>query len=410
MRVYDDLFSAMSQPIAQVLLTRENLSAHHHYVNALNTFRELLRMGIVPVVNENDVVSVSELKVGDNDTLSALVASLVQARWLFLLTDVAGLYDSDPRSRPRSQDRAHRAGDRRPARQPGLERLHRARGGMTTKLVAAGIATAAGVHTGIIKSTELGNIERMMRGELVGTHFLPVANPLKSHKKWIAHGLKPEGAIVLDAGASDAIVVRHTSLFSAGVVGVQGKFAAGASVRLLRAEGKDAAAAPTTPSKQQGGKKNASVAAPSSPSPSPLSAQESSAAPLPPPRGRVYSAAECTSLVELGVCVVNFEADEVLRLSGQHSRELLASSDTTRLPNSPAGKISSSPTRALRLHRRLRQQPQPHRRRSVRSCSLASRLPLCIFVSFFVHLASISSSHVSQLFFSFTPPPLPQSR
>lgn len=320
MRVYDDLFSAMSQPIAQVLLTRENLSAHHHYVNALNTFRELLRMGIVPVVNENDVVSVSELKVGDNDTLSALVASLVQARWLFLLTDVAGLYDSDPRSNPAAKivHTVQEIGDLRVSLGSSGSI---GTGGMTTKIVAAGIATAAGVHTGIIKSTELGNIERMMRGELVGTHFLPVANPLKSHKKWIAHGLKPEGAIVLDAGASDAIVVRHTSLFSAGVVGVQGKFAAGASVRLLRAEGKDAAAAPTTPNKQQGGKKNASVATPSSPSPSPLSAQESSAAPLPPPRGRVYSAAECASLVELGVCVVNFEADEVLRLSGQHSRE-----------------------------------------------------------------------------------------
>ena len=317
MRVYDDLFSAMSQPIAQVLLTRENLSAHHHYVNALNTFRELLRMGIVPVVNENDVVSVSELKVGDNDTLSALVASLVQARWLFLLTDVAGLYDSDPRSNPGAKivHTVQEIGDLRVSLGSSGSI---GTGGMTTKLVAAGIATAAGVHTGIIKSTELANIERMMRGELVGTHFLPVANPLKSHKKWIAHGLKPEGAIVLDAGASDAIVVRHTSLFSAGVVGVQGKFAAGASVRLLRADGKDAAAAPSTPSKH-GGKKNATVATPSSPSPS--SAQDASPAPLPPPRGRVYSAAECASLVELGVCVVNFEADEVLRLSGQHSRE-----------------------------------------------------------------------------------------
>jgi glutamate 5-kinase len=182
MRVYDDLFSAMSQPIAQVLLTRENLSKHHHYVNALNTIRELLRLEVVPVINENDTVAIDELRYGDNDTLSARVASLVQAKWLFLLTDVSGLYDCDPRSNPNAKI-VHVVKEIDELNVSLGESGSIGTGGMTTKLVAASIATAAGVHTGIIKSTSLGDIEGMMAGKMVGTHFLPSSSPLKAHKK-----------------------------------------------------------------------------------------------------------------------------------------------------------------------------------------------------------------------------------
>lgn len=199
MRVYDDLFSAMSQPIAQVLLTRENLQRqHHHYVNTHATLRELLRLGIVPIVNENDTVAVEELKLGDNDTLSALVASLLQAKWLFLLTDVDGLYDSDPRTNPHAKIMHTVADISALDVSLGAPGTSIGTGGMTTKLVAARIATAAGVHTGILRSTRLEHIGAMMAGDKVGTHFLPVENPLKTqNKRFIAHGLKPEGAIIL---------------------------------------------------------------------------------------------------------------------------------------------------------------------------------------------------------------------
>jgi glutamate 5-kinase len=335
MRVYDDLFSAMSQPIAQVLLTRDNLRQRHHYVNALNTLTELLRLGVVPIINENDTVAIDELKVGDNDNLSALVASLVQAKWLFLLTDVAGLYDCDPRSNPRAT-LLHTVTD--------IGNLHVSlgssgslgTGGMTTKLAAAEIATAAGVHTGILRATELDNIARMMSGELVGTHFTPSAHPLKSHKKFIAHGLRPEGAIVLDQGASDSIVNKK-SLFSAGVVGVQGNFAAGASVRLLRQPTMGDAAAPlatnATPAAPASGdesksarrKKGSPVAAAA-----PAAGSDAAAPPASSPsssvgsRGRVWSASEVSGLSELGVCVISYSSDEVLKLAGHHSADFAA--------------------------------------------------------------------------------------
>ena len=285
----------------------------------------------------------------------------------------AGLYDSDPRSNPNA---------RLVSVVPDLSQLNVklgssgsiGTGGMTTKLVAAGIATEAGVHTGIIKATELENMERMMRGEAVGTHFLPLKNPLKSKKKWIAHGLTPSGAIILgqqrrtkaragfsrvclvagcacslvfciaacccfsasaDHGASDSILNKK-SLFAVGVVGVSGKFVAGASVRLLRAPASgEAPAAPaaaavagtndeSAPRKGRQGKGSSASPAPaSSPSasPSPSSCPTSSSSPLPGPRARIFSAAECKSLSELGVCMINYSSDEVLQLSGAQSSD-----------------------------------------------------------------------------------------
>lgn len=291
MRVYDDLFSAMSQPIAQVLLTRENLSKKHHYVNALNTIRELLRLGVVPVVNENDTVAIEELSVGDNDTLSARVASLVQAKWLFLLTDVSGLYDCDPRSNPNAKI-VHVVKEIDDLQVSLGASGSIGTGGMTTKLVAASIATAAGVHTGIIKSTALGDIARMMRGDLVGTHFLPSTAPLKAHKKWIAHGLAPEGCVILDAGAVEAIKAKK-SLFAPGVKGVQGKFGAGASVRLMRADSSSSSS----------------------------SASTSTSAAAAAPKARVYTSGEVGRLSELGLCIVNYSSDELLRLAGAQSSE-----------------------------------------------------------------------------------------
>lgn len=206
MRIYEDFFSHVNQPVAQVLLSRENLSQKHHYTNALNTFHALFKLGVVPIVNENDTVAVEELKFGDNDTLSALVASLVSADWLFLLTDVDALYSADPRSNP----------DAKPIRiVESIDDLkvdigsagNWGTGGMATKIQAARIGTAAGVRTGIIKSTRLQDINAIMKGEEAGTVFTCTKAPLKSQKRWIAHGLAPVGTLIIDDGAVNAIKV-----------------------------------------------------------------------------------------------------------------------------------------------------------------------------------------------------------
>jgi len=235
MRVYDDLFSTLQQPIAQVLLTRSDLVQRSRYVNAYNTFQELLGLGVIPIVNENDTVAVEELKFGDNDTLSALVASLIEADWLFLLTDVDRLYSADPRSVP----------DAKPISlvkqveqliqmqvQIGAQGSQWGTGGMGTKIAAARIATAAGVRTVITEGRWPRNIEKILQGEQVGTHFDPQPQPSSARKRWIAYGLIPVGKLHLDQGAVDAICQGGKSLLAAGITAVEGEFFSQEAVQL----------------------------------------------------------------------------------------------------------------------------------------------------------------------------------
>jgi len=238
MRLYDDFFSLKGQPVAQVLLSRNNIGEKGHYYHALSTFRELLRLGVVPIVNENDTVNIDELRVGDNDTLAGLVASLVQAEWLFLLTDVDGVYTADPRSNPEA---------RRLDVVPNVDDLKIdlgdagscwGTGGMATKIQAARIATMAGTCTVITLAKDPSSILRVMDGENVGTRFLPSANPVRGHKKWIAHGLSPTGSIVLDNGAVNAVKLKK-SLFAAGIVSVEGDFTDNSSITLFDLEGQE---------------------------------------------------------------------------------------------------------------------------------------------------------------------------
>ncbi|MDX2099040.1 MAG: glutamate 5-kinase [Leptolyngbyaceae cyanobacterium bins.59] len=224
-RVYDDLFTTLQQPIAQVLLTRGDLVQRSQYVNIYNTFRELLQLQVIPIVNENDTVAVDELKFGDNDTLSALVASLVEADWLFLLTDVDRLYSADPRryedAQPISlvQDINELA-----TVQTGTQGSQWGTGGMVTKISAARIATDAGVRTVITEGRSPHNIQKILAGEMLGTHFEPQPRPFNARKRWIAHGLIPTGKLFLDEGAVEAICQRGKSLLAAGVVQVEGDF------------------------------------------------------------------------------------------------------------------------------------------------------------------------------------------
>ncbi|MBC6478635.1 MAG: glutamate 5-kinase [Hormoscilla sp. GM7CHS1pb] len=242
MRVYDDWFTQLQQPIAQVLLTRGDLEDRERYLNAYNTFQELLDLGAIPIVNENDTVATDELKFGDNDSLSALVASLVEASWLFLLTDVDRLYSADPRLVPDAQpiilvkdlDRLAEVETETKGSQWGT-------GGMKTKIAAARIATMAGVRTVITQGRNPGNIEKILQGVPLGTQFAPHPQPINARKRWIAHGLIPTGTLYLDRGAVAAICQRGKSLLAAGITQVSGEFKSSDAVRLCDAQEKEIA-------------------------------------------------------------------------------------------------------------------------------------------------------------------------
>ncbi len=239
MGIYDDFFGQFQQPVAQVLLTRANLVERQHYVNVSNTFQELLDMGILPIVNENDTVATEELKFGDNDTLSALVASLVQAQWLFLLTDVDGLYSADPRRFPEAERILAVSGSelRSLAVDTSSEGKSWGTGGMVTKITAARIATSAGVRTVIMHGREPENIPKILAGEPIGTQFAPQPQCLSARKRWIAYGMVPMGELALDEGAVKAITTKGRSLLSAGIKSVAGEFDNGDCVSLLNPDG-----------------------------------------------------------------------------------------------------------------------------------------------------------------------------
>lgn len=244
MRIYDDFFTAMQQPIAQVLLTRGDLVERSRYVNVYRTFQELLQLGVIPIVNENDTVAVDELKFGDNDTLSALVASLVDADWLFLLTDVDRLYSDDPRSNPNAQPIARVQSIKQLAElqvQTGSAGSRWGTGGMVTKIAAAQIATGAGVRTVITQGRSPLNLLKILAGEEIGTQFEPQPRPFNARQRWIAHGLVSTGRLVLDDGAVEAICNAGKSLLAAGILQVEGEFESHDAVTLCDRTGNEIA-------------------------------------------------------------------------------------------------------------------------------------------------------------------------
>ena len=244
MRIYDDFFSSLQQPIAQILLTRGDLTDRNRYTNASNTLQELLNLGIIPIVNENDTVSVDELKFGDNDTLSALVASLVGADWLFLLTDVDHLYSADPRLQPDAEPIkvvTHMEDLTALQVQVGGQGSRWGTGGMATKLSAATIATNAGICTVITQGRSPQNLLRILAGEAIGTRFQPHPQPIAARKRWIAHALVPAGKLWLDPGATRAISRQGKSLLAAGITQVDGEFSSQEAVQLYGPSGQEVA-------------------------------------------------------------------------------------------------------------------------------------------------------------------------
>jgi glutamate 5-kinase len=232
---YQRAFGAHGLTVGQVLLTADDVTRRSHYTNAKRTLDRLLELGIVPIVNENDTVATHEIRFGDNDRLASLVAHLVQADGLLLLTDVDALYDGPP-SRPGARRVPVIVG------QEGLDQVtiggtgsNVGSGGMVTKVEAASIANAAGITT-VLTSAE--QIDQALAGADVGTVFVPTGSRRTSRKLWLAHATTPRGRLLLDAGAVRAVTERRTSLLPAGITAVEGTFADGDPVDLCAPDGR----------------------------------------------------------------------------------------------------------------------------------------------------------------------------
>ncbi|KAJ4400273.1 Glutamate 5-kinase [Didymella pomorum] len=383
--LWDSLFGNLNQPIAQVLLTRNDIADRTQYQNAQNTFIELLSMGVIPIVNENDTLAVTEIKFGDNDTLSAITAGMVQADYLFLMTDVDCLYDKNPRTNPDAkaievvEDISELTADVNSAGSA------LGTGGMSTKIVAARLATSAGVTTVITKSSKPGNIsaiikhaeqQRKANGSArnsisnfqddavdlhasshdlsnstsslpeaqnqtatihtsqagaepapLHTRFLPISHPIRDRYFWILHGLAPHGTIYIDNGANKALHDK-AGLLPVGIVDVEGHFAQQEAVRIVvvkRLAGTPAPAPATTPS----------LASPTTAEPT-HTTHTHAPIPLRHPLLHTHSHAHHGSGAhtplfeqtnpapfEIGRAVVNYSASEIRRIKGMHSTQIV---------------------------------------------------------------------------------------
>lgn len=379
MSLWDQLFGHLRQPIAQILLTRNDIADRTQYQNAQNTFFELLNMGVIPIVNENDTLAVTEIKFGDNDTLSAITAGMVQADYLFLMTDVDCLYDKNPRTNPDAkaitvvEDIAELEADVSSAGSA------LGTGGMSTKIVAARLATSAGVTTVITKSSKPGNITAIIkyaeaqraarissRNSMVNfqdegvplaqtatlnlhatnheltsttatphdtltrtpspqlveqpplhTRFLPISHPIRDRYFWILHGLAPHGTIYIDHGAWQALTDK-AGLLPVGIVDVDGHFAQQEAVRLVVVKRLSSNSPKSQP-----------VTSPPTPSriiPNPHithpalihSHSASSSMTIAPPPYELHNPAP----FEIGRAVVNYAASEIRRIKGLHSTQI----------------------------------------------------------------------------------------
>ena len=237
MQYYEKVFGEYGVDVAQVLLTKEDFSYRHRYLNARNTFRALLDYGIVPIINENDTVTFDEIKVGDNDTLAALVAGMVEADLLVLLSDIDGLYTDNPRTNPEAERLVCVDGI-----SPAVEAMagdpgsSLGTGGMATKLQAAKIVVHCGIMMLLTNAAIPKVLLRAMDGETVGTVFLPRAKHLTAKKGWLAFGATSHGRLWVDAGAAKALVEEGRSLLASGVVKAEGNFRRGDVVAVWAGE------------------------------------------------------------------------------------------------------------------------------------------------------------------------------
>ena len=325
--------------MAQILLTRNDIADRTQYINAQNTLRELLAMGVVPIVNENDTLAVTEIKFGDNDTLSAITAAMIQADYLFLMTDVDCLYNRNPRQFANAQPIEVVQDIDSLQADVSSAGSNLGTGGMATKIVAARLATSAGTTTIITRSSKPNNVSEIVdylhpqtavlpfsptkatnggnaRGTSAShslppplhTRFLPSSTPIRNRAFWILHGLAPHGTIYIDRGATTALS-NKAGLLPVGIVGVEGHFAQQEAVRLVAV---DRAALPV-----MGSLSPAEGLADSDD----VSSHNGSGRPL------SLSASVLSMLVakgeEVGRAVVNYSSAEVARIKGLRSGEIM---------------------------------------------------------------------------------------
>lgn len=240
-QVYESAFTRYGLHTAQVLLTHDDLADRKRYLNARSTLTTLLALGVVPIINENDTVVTDEIKFGDNDTLGALVANLIEADALIILTDQQGLYTADPRKDPEATLIGEAAaGDARLEAMAGGAGTSIGKGGMITKVLAAKRAARSGAHTAIASGRETDAVVRLAAGEAVGTLLVSQTPPLAARKQWLADHLQTAGRLLLDAGAVAALRAGR-SLLPIGVVASEGDFERGAAVACISPEGREIA-------------------------------------------------------------------------------------------------------------------------------------------------------------------------
>ncbi|GGG57740.1 glutamate 5-kinase [Pseudohongiella nitratireducens] len=240
-QTYETAFQVYGVHTAQVLLTHDDLANRRRYLNARSTLSGLVEMGVVPVINENDTVATAELCFGDNDTLGAMVANLLGADTLVILTDQKGLHESDPRQNPDAPlIKEARANDRALLKMAGGSGKL-GRGGMATKITAARLAARSGARTIIASGREADVLVRLAKGEMVGTRLVPERQPVAARKQWLAGQLKVKGTLTLDAGAEKVLRESGRSLLPVGVTAVSGNFDRGEVVSCINAEGTEIA-------------------------------------------------------------------------------------------------------------------------------------------------------------------------
>ncbi len=238
-QIYETSFRAHQLGTAQVLLTHADLADRERYLNARSTLFTLLKFGVIPIINENDTVVTDEIKFGDNDTLGALVANLIEGDALIILTDQRGLYTADPRRDPQA-----RFVDEATAGDPALEAMAGGagsgigRGGMLTKILAAKRAATSGAHTVIAWGREVRVLSRLAAGEAIGTQLTAQTAQLTARKQWMADHLQTAGSVILDDGAVAKLTAHGKSLLPIGVVEVSGEFGRGDVITCLSGEGR----------------------------------------------------------------------------------------------------------------------------------------------------------------------------
>lgn len=241
-QMYESCFAKHQLHTAQVLLTHDDLADRKRYLNARTTLRTLLDMKVIPIINENDTVVTDEIRFGDNDTLGSLVANLIEADTLIILTDQQGLYSADPRSNPEAKFISFAtAGDAALEQMAGGAGTSIGTGGMLTKILAAKRAARSGAHTVIASGREKDVLVRLSAGEAIGTHLEATQMKTAARKQWLADHLRMSGKLVLDAGAVKVLKTDGKSLLPIGVTAVEGYFERGDVVACVDLDGKEIA-------------------------------------------------------------------------------------------------------------------------------------------------------------------------